>query len=258
MTADEYFLKFDLVARCRSCGKPLPYLKVEGVETACAKCRDRFGAKNSFYGKTHSTETLAELAVKCRGASIEKWKDPTYRQNVVSGTSKPRRAGFGAEQSRRIRQWYQDNPEQRNIRSRKMALSWKEGKIKHRILPQSPSKAELRLLKSVRELSPHPVMSNPELHLRSGKRAYPDLLIEDRKWIVEFLGDFWHANPSIYKPEALFSRHGIKASEIWEKDAKRKLELSRLGYIVIEVWQSEFEEDREGVLRRFDCLLNWE
>ena len=38
--------------------------------------------------------------------------------------------------------------------------------------------------------------------------------------VVEFFGDFWHANPLMYFPDAVM-HDGLTAEDIWERDFKR-------------------------------------
>ena len=62
------------------------------------------------------------------------------------------------------------------------------------------------------------------------------------KKLIEFNGDYWHANPKKYDSEFLVGRNGKrKASEIWAAD-KAKIELAeRNGYQVKVIWESEYK-----------------
>lgn len=75
--------------------------------------------------------------------------------------------------------------------------------------------------------------------------------IKHKDCIIEFNGDYWHANPDIFS-----SSDKIKnktAQEIWDKD-KMKLELAKtLGFRVLVVWESAYYENKsetiEGVIK---------
>jgi len=57
-------------------------------------------------------------------------------------------------------------------------------------------------------------------------------------YLIEFYGDYWHANPKIYKPDDII-HHKFKAKDIWENDKQRIKILEELGYFVHIVWQSD-------------------
>jgi len=77
-----------------------------------------------------------------------------------------------------------------------------------------------------------------------------DELNEDRKIIIEIFGNYWHANPAMYESTDEFSFNNVyTASEIWEKDKNRILDLEKLGYNVIVVWESEIIDDINKVIR---------
>jgi G:T-mismatch repair DNA endonuclease (very short patch repair protein) len=68
--------------------------------------------------------------------------------------------------------------------------------------------------------------------------------------LIEVQGDFWHANPLLYKADHILSFPGkkkVKASDLWEKDAKKvKLAHSR-GFRIIHLW----EKDLKGDIKQF-------
>lgn len=71
------------------------------------------------------------------------------------------------------------------------------------------------------------------------------------KKIIEYNGDFWHANPRIYNSDYYF-KDGVYASDVWEKD-KKKTELAKqLGYDVFVVWDNDYKKDKLGILG--ECL----
>lgn len=74
--------------------------------------------------------------------------------------------------------------------------------------------------------------------------------MEKIKIIIEIFGNYWHANPAMYESTDEFSFNNVyTASEIWEKDKNRILDLEKLGYNVIVVWESEIIDDINKVIR---------
>lgn len=66
--------------------------------------------------------------------------------------------------------------------------------------------------------------------------------------IIEFNGDFWHANPTFYGPDDLVKRKDgdkIPAKMIWEADAHRKELLESYGYKMLVVWENDFIKHRQ-------------
>lgn len=73
--------------------------------------------------------------------------------------------------------------------------------------------------------------------------------------IIEYNGDYWHANPKIYESKYVF-KDGIYASDIWERD-KKKIDFAKsLGYDVFIVWDNDYKKDKIGVLEKCLEFLN--
>lgn len=70
--------------------------------------------------------------------------------------------------------------------------------------------------------------------------------------IIEFNGDFWHANPKYNKPDDIIRGLKITAQEKWNID-KQKIELAnKNGYEVLTIWESDYNENKENVIKT--CL----
>ena len=212
----------------------------------CNNCRDRSGNKNPFYGKKHNREMIEKTKRKLSLISKNKWQNKEYREKVVRGVSKPRRKSFGIQQSERIKNWYRDNPEQRNIRSQKMKKSWIDGKIEPNINSINESKLEKEFRTELKKkLDGRKVK---KLTLKIGNKwFYPDVKI-DKDILVEFYGNYWHANPKMFKPEDVV-HHNLTAKQIWEKDRERIEILKTNGFKVFIVWQSEYQRNKEKVIQ---------
>ncbi len=227
--------------KCVKCGGKVSKNSKSGC---CRKCRDVSGANNPFYGKTHKKETIDKAREKCREATKENWQNEEYRARVIDGTSKPRREGFKQEQSDRITQWYKDNPEQKAIRSQHMKKTWSDGKITPQINSVNESKAERKMLKELRPLCDGHNVVKKTIKL-GDKWFYPDVIIDD-KVIVEFFGDYYHANPEMYDGSDVV-HHRLTAEDIWQNDRKRVETFNEHGYDVVIVWESDYKRDKETV-----------
>jgi len=67
--------------------------------------------------------------------------------------------------------------------------------------------------------------------------------------IIEFNGDYWHCNPKLYESTD-YSRGGMLASEIWEKDKKKIQTAIDLGFRVMIVWESEYKKDKQETINK--------
>lgn len=68
--------------------------------------------------------------------------------------------------------------------------------------------------------------------------------------VIEFNGDYFHANPTIYSESSHISRcgNGDTAGEIWKHDRDRTAAVTNAGYKVKIVWESDYNRDPEKVL----------
>jgi len=85
-----------------------------------------------------------------------------------------------------------------------------------------------------------------------------DFCDKNRKKIIEYNGDDYHANPNIFEfndnPHPF--RKEITAQEIWDKD-KEKIKIAKEnGYDVMVVWDREYKKDKEGILQKCINFLN--
>jgi len=70
-------------------------------------------------------------------------------------------------------------------------------------------------------------------------------LIFDNKIILEINGDYWHANPSIYKENDIISYPNnkiVKAIYIWDKDKYKKELVEKEGYKLFYLWESDIKK----------------
>ncbi len=228
---------------CIKCGKGVSKNCKKGY---CNACRDRSGKNNPFWGKKHSKEIMDRIK---RGNSIafkKLWKTKEYREKVIKGISKPRRKSFKKEQSDRVKEWYKNNLIQKEIRSIEMKKNWANGKIEPNINSINESKLEKNFRAELKKLFPKNNVKKVTIKIKD-KWFYPDVKI-DKDFIVEFYGDYWHANPHIFKANGIV-HHGLTAQQIWHNDIKREEILKKNGFRVFNVWQDEWKNNRKNILR---------
>lgn len=77
-----------------------------------------------------------------------------------------------------------------------------------------------------------------------------DYVNKEKRFIVEFFGDYWHMNPKRF---AASDKHPLikkSAVEIWERDARKLKELDELGYTVVVIWESDWRFNKETCTKR--------
>jgi len=185
------------------------------------------------------------------------WQNPEYRAKVIAGTSKPRRQSFKQEQSKRTTEWYRANPDQRQLRADKMKESWRLGKlVKGTIASSNKSKMQEKFFSDLKDVYSG-VVEDHVVKTQDNKWKFPDAIELRDGVIIEFYGDYWHANPKKYSAEDI-AHHKIMAKQIWENDRKRVDELTRCGFTVLVIWESDYKYDKGQVMKKIDSYVNWE
>ena len=84
----------------------------------------------------------------------------------------------------------------------------------------------------------------------NGKKKFAKLDYELNNKVIEFNGDFWHANPKIYHKDDILTLHLVKrrVKDIWLNDFLRKQELERHGFKILIVWESDYAENPDRVV----------
>lgn len=80
---------------------------------------------------------------------------------------------------------------------------------------------------------------------------YCDLYSPSRKLIIEFNGDFWHGNPTTYKNSALYECQALRMA----KDEEKRKWASNNGFCMVEVWESDYDKNKENVLNKIKEIL---
>ncbi len=82
-----------------------------------------------------------------------------------------------------------------------------------------------------------------QFHINGLPYTY-DFHILNTNIIIEFQGDYWHANPIKYKSGQFIKiqRVGKKlVDDIWARDLLKKESANKFGYNVIQIWQNDYK-----------------
>lgn len=83
-----------------------------------------------------------------------------------------------------------------------------------------------------------------------GDKCYKvDILLNDKNYIIEFNGSYWHCDPRTYKEDYLNKKKNKTAKEIWREDKERYANLQNLGYKVNIIWELDYNKNKEEILK---------
>lgn len=94
---------------------------------------------------------------------------------------------------------------------------------------------------------------NYEFSLSNNDTLYfYDFTVPDLNLIIEFNGDYWHANPTLYNETFVHPVLNRTAKEIWDKDDIKIRVAKDNGYDVLIIWEKDYQDDPNKVLT--DCI----
>jgi G:T-mismatch repair DNA endonuclease (very short patch repair protein) len=198
----------------------------------CKHC-SRKGKNNGFFGKKHSTTSKAKVSKNRIGKGVgenNSMAKAEHRAKVSSQLKKKYASG--------------DLDFLREIQRKNATANQANGK-----LATAPVSKEEKQLKAA--LEAHGLVV--ESQFRIGSLKY-DLMIPDRKVIVEFHDDYWHCNPKQYAPDYVNKKKLLYAHEIWAHDARKKSAAESAGYRVICVWDSEYKKNKNYITELIDAI----
>jgi G:T-mismatch repair DNA endonuclease (very short patch repair protein) len=99
-----------------------------------------------------------------------------------------------------------------------------------------------------------------ELSTKIGNKVLkPDCSIVGSKKIIEFFGDYWHANPKKYSSKDTVRRLDegsyITAQEIWDRDAARLTLMKKYNYDVLVIWEQDYAENPQAIIE--SCIKHF-
>lgn len=82
----------------------------------------------------------------------------------------------------------------------------------------------------------------------------PDIVLTTLGVVVEVLGDRWHANPAMYKPDDMIPcwEGKFTAEEIWKFDAIRVRHIESFGFSVHSFWERDIKKTPEQVKEKIN------
>lgn len=92
---------------------------------------------------------------------------------------------------------------------------------------------------------------NTEYCISNGMKFYfYDFVDTKLNKIIEYNGDYFHANPLIYDKTFINQLSGHKAEDIWKYD-KRKISIAiQQGFDILIIWQSQCKQNRQEMLQK--------
>lgn len=93
-----------------------------------------------------------------------------------------------------------------------------------------------------------------ETTIRASKVYRVDCYRKSNKKVIEFFGDYWHANPKLYENSAKIADKTAK--QIWQKDEYKIQDLRNKGFDVLVIWENDYNEESEKVVNQCINFLN--
>jgi hypothetical protein len=121
----------------------------------------------------------------------------------------------------------------------------------------SVSKEETEFLSEISQIYDIEPQYVIEKNYTDGRRTYVyDGIITGTNTLIEYNGDMWHMNPSVYDAEDTQPYSGKLAKDVWFHDQNKLKFANSRGYEVIVVWGSEWKSNREEIKKRIkECLM---
>jgi hypothetical protein len=83
-----------------------------------------------------------------------------------------------------------------------------------------------------------------------------NFVIPTNKKIIEFNGDYWHANPAIYESSWVNKNSNLTAEEIWKYDRDKNRFAENMGYSVFVVWENDYRKNKDEIINKCLEFLN--
>lgn len=74
--------------------------------------------------------------------------------------------------------------------------------------------------------------------------------------LIEFNGDYWHANPKFYEPKSFIKAKNKRAELIWEYDKIKIKTANDQGYKTLIIWEYDYRNNKEATLQKCIDFLN--
>jgi hypothetical protein len=93
----------------------------------------------------------------------------------------------------------------------------------------------------------------PIKYTLNSKLKFKSFDIRIENLLIEINGDYWHANPNLYKPDTIFQfpKNSLTSEEIWEMDKYKKEIAESQGYKVVYIWENFIKKSNDGEILQY-------
>jgi very-short-patch-repair endonuclease len=192
----------------------------------------------NFGNKTQGTPEVRERFLKAVRVRGQSWSEE-HRKKHSERMLGPSNAMRGTKHT----------PESIRAISEAKQKQYREGTV--RVSRNKLSKAERSIARVLRMQG---VQLTTQYHI-PGVPYWYDFFFPDLGLIVEYQGNYWHANPKHYPPGTLLLIQGVgkvRVESIWERDLKKKEAATTAGYQVFYLWEDDY--NLNGMSSLFELL----
>jgi len=174
---------------------------------------------------------------------------------------------YGSEKAEQIRQCKIITYDKMCLKhGQQRADEWLANRLAHIITinPKKVSKISLELFEEIMKHSfkdkKYVMYGNNEMCIKNPNKKFYlfDFAInsDKTKKVIEFHGDYIHANPKKYSPDWFHPLKKITAKEIWDADKLKQTEVENCGFEYMVIWESEFKANKDETIKRCLQFLN--
>lgn len=139
--------------------------------------------------------------------------------------------------------------ERQRIWNKKLQKSFKSGKYVQSPIANKLFK-EIKIKLNINNSIEEKYIFNNKLH----KGYLFDFCLNNK--LIEFNGDYWHANPIFYGPKSFIKAKNKKAEEIWKYDKIKIQTAENQGYKVLVIWEYDYNNNKEAIINKCIEFLN--
>jgi very-short-patch-repair endonuclease len=231
------FLKYMKIKKRTTSESGKEYYKKNSVWNKGLTKHDHASIKKYSDSRTGKNNPIYSLTAKEREEKIYYWKfkSESDLHEIRNKISKTLKKGY---KSGRIKHISKTNPIKYKKIHEKMLSGYfnalNNGSIKRQSYTSSYEKRIANILeeeniKFVQQKS-------------CNKKYRYDFFLESLNLYIEFNGDYWHANPRLFKENYYHPHKNILAREIWEYDNAKRVNVINSGYNFITIWESEVKK----------------
>ena len=204
----------------------------KSTNKSCLSC-SMTGDKNSFFGKTHSKETKKQVSKSRIGKACG-------QDNAMSNIRNREKVSVGLKEKYKSG----DLDYLRKIQSDFAKKHHSDGTFK--TYPVSKIELDIKERLSAANI-------NFESQFKINSKPY-DFYFPEKNLLVEFNGDYFHANPNKYNANYFNKKKKMFANQLWEQDETKKKEALDNGYDFLTIWEQDYKKDKNLEINK---LINY-